>query len=284
LRGFLPGQAKIVYVDRMGALGDVLLCTPALRELKRINPRCKIVFLTRYRELVQGLPYVDEVLPHIPPDAVPLVPMQYEHARSPTRHIASILGDVLGVRVNRVRPDCVIDWSLAAAYRKEWTAATHRPLVCINRTAGPWTPNKDWPAEYWLDLLELLLRRYTVVEIGAQTAPDQQLRDGYIDLRGKTTLGGLAAAIAACDLHVGPISGPVHIAAAANRPAVVIYGGYEDPRCSRYPGNVNLYTPLTCSPCWLRTPCPYEKKCLVEISPQTVFDAIGRLDRLRPAV
>ena len=33
------------------------------------------------------------------------------------------------------------------------------------------------------------------------------------------------AAIAAADLHVGPESGPVHLAAALDVPAVVIFGG-----------------------------------------------------------
>jgi ADP-heptose:LPS heptosyltransferase len=277
VRGFLPGEAKIVFIDRMGALGDVLMCTPALRELKRINPGCKVVFLTKYPELVQGLPCVDEVLSEIPCDAAPVMPMQYEHANPPGRHIACILGDLLGVRVTKVRPDCAIDWTLAESYRKEWRSLTPRPTVCVNRTAGPWTPNKDWPVAYWDELIEAMTKRYTVVELGAQSHPGRQSRDSYIDLRGRTTLRQLIAVIAACDLHVGPISGPVHIAAAANRPSVVIYGGYEHPKCSRYPGNINLYTPLSCSPCWRRTPCPYEKKCLVEISPRTVWNAVAAL-------
>ena len=74
----------------------------------------------------------------------------------------------------------------------------------------------------------------------------------YVDLSGKLPLGHFLAAVAAGDIHVGPVSGPVHVAAAAGKPSVVIYGGYEHPDCSSYPGNINLYTALSCSPCWLR--------------------------------
>ena len=99
----------------------------------------------------------------------------------------------------------------------------------------------------------------------------------YIDLRGKTNISDLAAVIASCDLHVGPDSGPVHIAAAFGVPAVVIWGGYITPETCCYDGNINLYTPLACSPCWLATPCPYEKKCLEMIQPEKVIEAVWNL-------
>ena len=122
-----------------------------------------------------------------------------------------------------------------------------RPLAA--RRAGPWTPNKDWPDEYWGDLLDRLTARFSVIEIGAP-AQSESLpgNDDYLDLRGKTGLEELVAAIGAADLHIGPVSGPVHIAAAVGISAVVIYGGYEHPVCSGYAGNINLYSPVHWSP------------------------------------
>jgi ADP-heptose:LPS heptosyltransferase len=102
-------------------------------------------------------------------------------------------------------------------------------------------------------------------------------------LRSQTTLQELIAAIAAADLHVAPITGSVHIAAAVGVPTVVIYGGYEPPVCTDYPGNIGLYSPVECAPCWLQTPCPYGKKCLNIISVDQVEAAVERLweDRQR---
>ena len=57
----------------------------------------------------------------------------------------------------------------------------------------------------------------------------------------------------------------------------MIYGGYETPVTSCYEGNINLYTRLSCSPCWLKTPCPYEKKCLAMIHPEMVIEAVWKL-------
>ena len=123
-----------------------------------------------------------------------------------------------------------------------------------------------------------LTARFSVIEIGASAQDCGARPDGdYLDLRGKTGLEELVAAIGAADLHVGPDSGPVHIAAALGTPAVVIYGGYIDPVCTGYPGNINFYSPVHFAPCWLRSPCPYGKDCLYRIKPDAVEEAVNRL-------
>ena len=105
----------------------------------------------------------------------------------------------------------------------------------------------------------------------------------YVDLSGRLPLDRFLAAVAEGDIHVGPISGPVHVAAAAGKPSVVIYGGYEHPDCSSYPGNINLFTALPCSPCWLLLePCPYDRVCLRRISPKHIKEAIASLARVGP--
>jgi hypothetical protein len=87
----------------------------------------------------------------------------------------------------------------------------------------------------------------------------------------------LVATIAAADLLITPDTGPMHIAAAVGTPSVVIYGGYIDPVCTGYPGNINFYSPVECAPCWLRDPCPFGKKCLHQITPDQVEAAVNRL-------
>ena len=56
-----PGRILVV---RLTALGDVLLATPAVRALREANPQARIDWLTSapYAELLEGLPFVDEVL------------------------------------------------------------------------------------------------------------------------------------------------------------------------------------------------------------------------------
>ena len=241
----LPYRRSQLHLGRGGALGDVLLCTPALRELKRINAPCDATFYTNFPGLLKGLPFIYAVRGYdeLPGDCLSL---EYEDLIPPRRHIAKILGDKLGLRIRDVRPSCAVNLEIVSRFLAEWRDM-RRPRIIVNRRAGPWTPNKDWPDEYWGDLLDRLTARFSVIEIGA-SAQDRGVQPGdhYLDLRGKTGLEELVAAIGAADLHVGPISGPVHIAAALGTPAVVIYGGYEHPVCTAYPGNINLYSPVHC--------------------------------------
>jgi ADP-heptose:LPS heptosyltransferase len=271
-----PYQRRRLDVARMAGMGDVLMCTPALREVKRLNPSCHITFYAGFPEVVRGLPFIDEVraFGERTPAAFLLA---CEGSLPPGRHLARIFGDNLGVVVEDVRPSCAIDAERVAEWQGRWRGLP-RPVVVVHRYANAWTPNKDWPDAYWVKLMELLCPDASVVEIGRPDPALGQLEHpNYQDLRGKTMIVDLTALIAAADLFVGPISGPVHVAAAAGTPAVVVYGGFEHPLGSSYPGNIDLFTQMPCSPCWLKTPCPYDRECLRRITPETAWRAVRQL-------
>jgi len=274
--GMVPYRRDELHVIREAGLGDILLCTPALRELKRRNPDCRLTFYTDIPVVIEGLPFIDRVRPSCErPDDV--IWLRYERSLPPRRHIARIIGDWIGLDVRDVRPSCAVREELVERYRRDWSGLP-RPLVVVNRSASDWTPNKEWPDEYWDALEARLAARATVIDIGAQTNRATTRPDGsYLDLRGQTTLPELIAAIAAADLHVAPITGTVHIAAAVGLPSVVIYGGYEHPDCTIYPGNIGFYSPVECAPCWLRTPCPFGMKCMHQITLEQVEAAVDRL-------
>jgi ADP-heptose:LPS heptosyltransferase len=271
-----PLKRTVIDIVRNGGLGDVLMCTPGLRALKHANPEGRINFYTYWRDVVDGLPYIDKVLPT---DAAPAhaIRLGYEHAIPPYAHISCVLADNLGVWVQDVRPDCVIQSKLVLQFRQAWEKLP-RPHIIVSRHASGWSPNKNWPDAYWEDLIDRLTRFSTVIEIGAPGEIASRTRDrNYIDLVGRTSVNELVAVVAAADLHIGPVSAPVHIAAATRKTSVVICGGYEHPRSTLYSGNVALYTPLDCAPCWLREPCPYNRKCLDAISPQAVEQEVRRV-------
>jgi len=269
-------QSHRLQVARYGGLGDVLMCTPALRALKRSNPDCHITFFSAFGELLVGLPFVDEVrkLEERSDDAIVLT---YEELIPPRRHIASLFGDLIGVNVRNVRPACAVDAELLAKW-SQFTQQLRPPVMIVYRHASSWTPNKEWPAEYWNAALPELCRFGSVVEVGSAKELDRVPDElNYVDLREKTSLRELVAIVASGDLTVGPISGPTHIAAAFGVPSVVLYGGYENPICSRYLGNLNLAENPSCSPCWLREPCPYDRMCLRRIPASRLVRAVKQL-------
>jgi ADP-heptose:LPS heptosyltransferase len=270
-----PRNGSTLEVGRPAALGDVLMCTPVLRELKRRNPRRCIRFYTNYGSLVKGLPYIDEVLPY---DRRPtnLIELGYEHAVPPEVHISRIIGDKLGLKVTDTRPDCIIRGDLVDGYRKT-LAQLPAPRIVFLRRASVWTPNKNWPDSNWVTLINSVARRAAVIEVGQKDAAAGTItHPNYVDLRGETSLEELVALIAASDLYVGPVSGPMHIAVSVGTPSVTICGGYESPRGLQHAPslksttNVFLSTDLPCAPCWLREPCPIGLKCLKSISPARV--------------
>ena len=268
-----PAHQPVTHVARDAGIGDVLMFTPALRELKRVNPKGRINFYTKFTELVQGLPYIDVVHPY---SALPQGALYIEYTNivpSPV-HIAKLIGDKLGVRVVDTQPDCMVDQGLVARCADAWKDLP-RPWVIATRRASRFTPNKDWPDQSWTELIGNVCRFGTVIEVGSREGANGGAPAGcYLDLRDRTTIPELVAAIAAADIYVGPVSGPMHIAAAVRTPSVVIVGGFEHPVNTHYAGNVEFYTPLPCSPCWLREPCPIGLKCLHAISSGQVTQAV----------
>lgn len=302
-----PKDWPELHVLRAAGLGDCLMATPALRLLKQIRPRTRIVYYTPYVEAFRGLPFLDEVRSHedfphrsawwtgyrikeriVDHRNIRIgyrdrhVQLIYEGCIRPRRHIARIHGDQLGLDVEDVRPSCVFDEARIRECQEAWSHLP-RPWVVVNRRAAHGgIPSKDWPNGHWAQLVARLLDRYTVVEIGyGMPGDDAPRHPHYVDLTGKMPLDRFLAAIAAADLHVGAMSGPVHVAAAAGKPAVIIFGGREHPDCECYPGNVNLYTELPCSGCWLppRMPCPHDAICLSRITPEQVEEAVDALVR-----
>jgi len=263
-----PWRRRSFAVLRPIGVGDVLMCTPALRALKRLRPECRIQFYTDRPSLVRGLPYIDEVMPPVAAPFGAIVPDYFDAIPCET-HLSNVLAKSLGVSIDDPRPDCMVDRNLAAQYREMWQRLPH-PHIVVSRRASAWTPNKHWPDAYWQALIGRLSRRAGVVEIGEAAQVAEDFGPHYVDLRGRTSLDDLVAIIAEADLHVGPPSGPVHIAAATGKRSVVIVGGYESPNNAAYPWDIALYTQVACSPCWLRTPCPHGLQCLRAITPEEV--------------
>ena len=252
---------------------------------------------TQYPSVVEALPYVDEVRPLSTASRAALrrnywfllsYPLHvfriFGRGRAlrlpvptPKAHLTKLTGNLLGLEINDVRPDCVIRPCLVTRWRHQWCSLP-RPHILISRRCAGWWPNKDWPDRNWVELIGRLEQVAAVIETGTYHPTENEMHGpNYVDLRGQTTVDEFVAAIAAADLHIGPISGPVHVAAAAGTPSVVIYGGTELPANTSYPGNVGLYTALRCSPCWLSAPCPYGTRCLSAITPKTVEEAVWRL-------
>jgi ADP-heptose:LPS heptosyltransferase/GT2 family glycosyltransferase len=172
-------------------------------------------------------------------------------------------------------------------------AAEGRRLVAIHAGAG--AENKQWPAENFAALIDLLAGEagaFCVVIGGADEAAVADCvldavrrRDSVASVVGAVALRDLPTLLAACDLYVGNDSGPKHIAAALGVPTLAIHSGTVDPVEWGPLGAaaVAVRRAMTCSPCYLAyaADCHRALACLRGIRVADVWPRARRLLALR---
>ena len=144
-------------------------------------------------------------------------------------------------------------------------------------------PAKRWPAEYFAEVANAKLAQgWEVWLLGSDkdatiTAAVQNLtQNRCLDLGGKTLLTEAIDLLALASAVVTNDSGLMHIASALDRRLIAVYGS-SDPRHTPPLGAraTVLYLDLPCSPCFKRE-CPLgHLKCLKDLHPALVLEALG---------
>ena len=288
-------------------IGDNLMCTPIFREIKRRNPDCHITFLTRYPELFQDNPNIDQLVAHATPQETAkairlgydhMAPrftadrllakgldvyqqvakgrlfFGYAHPHPPPRSLITIMAECVGLEsFDNQAVECA--HPPVGPEFQTLISKIAPPMIVIQPHASDWTPNKTWPASYWRELVETLVVDYDVVEAGTRAVLGTDFQHPRFHcLAGHTSVGEFVHLVSAAQLFVGPVSGGMHIASAFQVPAIILYGGWESPAGHRYPNVIPFYSPIECAPCWLTTPCPNQTKCLKIIMPAQVVGAV----------
>ncbi len=140
-----------------------------------------------------------------------------------------------------------------------------------------WNMERNMFEEFAIHFGETINQKhFPLVQIGSEKDP---VLSHCIDLRGKTNISQLISIISKAKLFIGLEGGIMHIARAFDVPQIVIYGGRTMPsETGYYRSNIiNLYSDVVCSPCWNTNECGFDHKCMKEISPENVFNAIGTL-------
>ncbi len=167
-----------------------------------------------------------------------------------------------------------------------------RPAVMMNINASALALERRWPRERFVHLAKWLLRRYEieVILIGARaekkyTQAVAQTIDspGRVhDLAGALNLIELAELISSAALFISNDSGPLHLAAALQKPVVGFYGPETPkrfgPLCNE---QLVFYLDLPCSPCMSvdnakTVNCTNQRRCMLDL---TVGRVIPRLQK-----
>jgi heptosyltransferase-2 len=143
-------------------------------------------------------------------------------------------------------------------------------------------PAKRWPAEYFAEVAKAKLAEgWEVWLFGSDkdapvTNEIQSLTQGRcLDLGGKTTLAEAIDLMSLTRAVVTNDSGLMHVAAALDRPVIVLYGSSDPHHTPPMSAKAQvLYLALSCSPCFKRE-CPLKHlKCLKDLAPERVLTAL----------
>ncbi len=149
------GTYKILVI-RLGSLGDVLLTTPVLRELRRLFPHAELHYVTRrrYRELLVNSPCVDTL--HLVPN---------------NPGVVSLLG--AGMKLRPVRFDLVVDLhsSLRSALLRSALGALSEMHYQPSRKRRLVAAHDGASGGAWASLTERFLE--TLSPLGVQAYPQR---------------------------------------------------------------------------------------------------------------
>jgi ADP-heptose:LPS heptosyltransferase len=273
-------RPKTIFLRRTSnSLGDNLVMSSILPDLRMKYPDHKIVVETPWKELFRNNPYADWVTDrhfmttdrHIKPryhvDETTTVSVFEQTARyagkgrggAPQIYLS---GEEIAQAASRFPGDyitiCPVGLQDFFANRKEWGLARFQRL-------------RD------------LLSDYRFVQIGLPTDP---LLDGVSDFR-RVGVRETAAAIRNSLFFIGLEGGLMHLTRAVGKRAVIIYGGLLKPEITGYAENLNVYNAAACSPCfhsdYRHEPCA-SMECMEGIRPEAVHELIrARLRQLQEA-
>jgi heptosyltransferase I len=210
-------------------------------------------------------------------------PRASDHTHAVDRYLAVL--PLLGVPV---RWD--FDWlprrpDIAGVLEQKWHAPETRWVALL--PGGRWD-NKRWPVAHFVELVKLLQHTPDVKFVIMGSKDEQPLGQVIADaaperclnLAGLTSLTEMIEWIRLSRLIITNDTGPMHVAAAAGRSVVALFGPTNPLSTGPYGqlGNVLQNTTLPCVPCQSQR-CAYRDPlaCLHSITPLAVFQKVRQV-------
>ena len=176
------------------------------------------------------------------------------------------------------------DWAIERL--RELHLLNGRPLIGMNPGAT-YGLAKCWYPERFGELGKRLVqkRNASILLFGTEGERDtarkilDHIKEGVVDLTGKTSLLQLAAILERCQILVTNDTGTLHVAAAVGTPVVAIFGPTDPETTGPWgEGHAIVKKEVPCSPC-LKRVCPTDHACMKNIGVEDVEEAI--VNRLR---
>ena len=299
---------KILFVFAQAAIGDALCMTPALREIKRRYPECKlwVAISGRARPVLENLSYIDKLLPH-PSPVKEVVKAHYmikavEMVNTPAfdnlNMVKYFLYKFKLYFAEDETPDIVVDENikkeLEPIFEKIRDITGGKKILLFHYLAS--SIHRTLPPKFLKEIETLIWEEYAPVicslpeeDITVEVALDiYGIRAGNLSSFMKN-IKYLIAAVSLSDAVITADTSTLHIAAGLKKPTVLISSAIDpELRCATYPTVIPVrsnYTGEICkSPCGIHAiaePCPEAKikyqfysPCLESIPPKVIYFAL----------
>ena len=193
----------------------------------------------------------------------------YRDGRIPQKHIMRLLADRMGLKEFPVKP---LIFLTEKELQADLLPVSDKPWVALQSIGNSkWTDNKNWGLEKFEKLAHLLAPAFSLVQLGSAADPPLPVK---LNLCGQIGIRQVFQIFRQCAGFAGLEGFLMHAATTMETPSVIVYGGFSAPWQTGYDANANLYNPVPCAPCWMESKCPYNKKCLEEITPAQVCEKL----------
>lgn len=285
-------------IMRQGAIGDLLMLTPALAEFKTKNfSHPALCCWPKHFDLFGGNRDLGGLIPYpLPADQIPFFKriislentMESDHSQHATDVFAKALG--LSTPLPNYKPKYFV-----RDEEKEKVAQylfKQRPNIVIQQRAS--VANRDYPLDQWLEVIVKLERRgWGVLLVGYKgqipIIPRQYQSPFIRDLsRHDLTFREIASVLAQSQAFCGVDSAFAHLAHALDIPAVVLFGAFDwKTRTAHAPKTIAISGNGDCAPCsWHfhanqmfppNKPCTAIQRCVVlaGIPPERIVSKIS---------
>jgi len=182
------------------------------------------------------------------------------------------------------KPKLVVQADSIIAALHKFDLQLTKPMLALCPGAE-YGPAKRWPTDYYAQVAKQKLAEGWAVWLFGSAKDksvaaeiQQQTDQRCCDLTGRTNLGEAVDLLSLAQAVVTNDSGLMHIAAALNRPIVAVYGSSSPRFTPPLAEKIKILTlGLACSPCFKRE-CPLgHLKCLTDLMPTQVLQAITEL-------
>jgi len=289
---------KRLILENRQCPGDILMLTAAVRDLHHSYPDIQLGVRTNY-------PWIWENNPNITVREGESTPIGYKTPHQEPNHpvrdhfvyaFHRSLERMFDIRIQRGIPYPDIH---LGENDTPLLLGINLPILLVNAGSKADFPIKQWPLEYFQAVVDALVDRYLVIQIGETQKGLHTPLKGVVDMLNRTPGRDIVRLMRQADAVLTGVSFPMHLCAALNaadglsRKCVVIGGHRENTYWEKYPDMHYLQGGCEHDGCWNRwlppvvgwkpEICPnsvrgengrYFAKCIYDIKPEEVIECL----------